>query len=339
MSETPSTESCILAPDGVYSLRKYENEKELERLVVENAAHLFGTRSIYFDIKQRVESKAKMRITDGLLLDLNESTSPRFWIVEVELSRHDLYKDVEPQVRGFLRALNLEDTLSVVRNTLYEELRKDRNKMKLVRETSAEEDVHYFIERVLHTKPGVIVVIDSQTPQLEEIAEDVRDTSEVRVIEFKTYSRGKRLLHTFTPLAAAKEEREPLLEQRINWNARLQWINPETRTLAEALIKQIENKFPTAKHRPKYRWYFFYSTQEMKPESRFAVLTVDEKTVKVRICVDPESFQDPEMRAKSYKGWFYKESGHVEKGFALGSADDIPYALNLVRQSYERKQS
>lgn len=336
MSEEFPVENCILAPDGVYSLHIYKNEKELESFVLKNSAQIFGAESVYFDIKQKVESKAKTRITDGFLLDLNDSGNPKFWIVEIELASHDLYKDVEPQVRGFLRALNLEDTLTVIRNTLYEELRKDRRKLNLVREASGEDDAHYFVEKVLRTKAGVIVVIDSVTPQLEEIVEELSANNEVRVIEFKTYERDKKLLHGFTPLSASKGERAQLPDFKTNWFARLKWVEPETRTLSQELIKRIEMDLPVVKHAPGYRWYYFYSTNEMKPHSRFAVILLDKKKIHVRISVDPGSFRDPETKAKDYKGWFWKEKGHVEKGFEVATVNDIPYALTLIKQSYGR---
>jgi len=334
LSEISAGKHCVLAPDGVYSLHRYENEKELEKLVFKNSAQVFGTKSVYFGIKQKVESKAKIRIADGLLLDLNNPSSPKFWIVEVELSRHDVYKDVEPQIRGFFRALNMENTLSVIRSTLYEELRKDRAKLKLVRDTSGEEDSHYFIEKVLHTKPGVIVVIDDETPQLAEIVEELSTTNEVRVIEFKTYSKGEKSLHSFTPLLALEEEMRKPRGIR-TWNELLRWTKPETRVLVEDLIKRIETELPTVKHTPKYRWYYFYSSKEMRPDSKFAVLMLGKRKIYVRICIDPAIFEDPEERAKEYKGWFYKKRGRIEKGFVVRDSNDFPYAMTLIKQSHE----
>jgi len=270
-------------------------------------------------------------------LDLNEADDPKFWIVEIELSRHDLYKDIEPQVRGFLRALNVEDTLKDIRNVLYEELKKDRSKLRLIREATKEEDVHYSIDKILRRKARVIVVIDSQTPQLTEIVEELSSTNEVHVVEFKTYSRGNRSLHIFTPLATIRKKGEGALGVVRMWSELLQWTKPETRVLLEELIKRIETEFPAVKHTPRYRWYYFYSNKEMEPDSKFTVLMLGKK-IYVRICVDPETFLDPEARTKDYKGWFYKEKVNVEKGFEVTAVNDIPYALTLIKQSYERKR-
>lgn len=70
-------ESCILATDGIYVLKEYEDEEALERLIIQNSKQIFGPKTIYFDVKQKVESKAKTRITDGLLLDLNDPSDPK----------------------------------------------------------------------------------------------------------------------------------------------------------------------------------------------------------------------------------------------------------------------
>jgi len=338
LSEGAVIEHCISAPDGLYSLYRYKDEKELENFVLQKSAEIFGAKSVFFDVKQKVESKAKTRITDGLLLDLNESGSPKFWIVEVELSKHDLYKEVEPQIRGFLRALKEENTLSLVRDTIYDELKKNRSKLKLVRETSEEEDSYYFINKVLHSKAGVIIVIDSETPQIDEIMEEFSSTNKVRLIEFKTYRRANRFLHSFTPLAAFTEQRGEQPEISTDWNARLQWVRPEISSLVKELIGQIESSFPTAKHRPRYRWHVFYSAEDMKPSSAFAVLTMEQKKIHVRIGVDPKTFNDPEKRVKQYKGWFFREKGCTEMDAEVTTRDDIPYVLTLIRQSYNRKR-
>lgn len=83
--------------------------------------------------------------------------------------------------------------------------------------------------------------------------EEFSATNKVRIIEFRTYSRGRRLLHSFTPLAAFKEERGELSEIKTNWAKRLQWANPEIRSLATELIERIEATFPKVKHGPRYR--------------------------------------------------------------------------------------
>lgn len=192
-------QNCISTKDGIYTLKEYKDEKELERFVVTNADEVFGKHSIYFDIKERIRSDAKTRITDGLLLDLNNPNKPMFWIVEIELSKHDPYKEIEVQINGFIRALRKEETINKVSKTIYQELKKDQRELQLVRKVLGDE-VFYGLVDLLSDNCGIIIIIDKITKEIEELKQEFSDKMETRLIEFKTYERNSEVIHVFTPL-------------------------------------------------------------------------------------------------------------------------------------------
>jgi predicted transport protein len=197
MSEI-SAEHCILAPDGVYVMHKYRDEAELERFLLSLSKSIFGKNTVYFDVKKKVESKAKSaRITDGMLLDLNGPRKPRFWIVEAELSEHKV-EHVQNQILGFFRALRDEETIAVIRRVLDTEIEADRAKAQVIRRLGGSQ-IYKFIDQTLHSEVGVVVVIDTYTPKFAETLEDICRDREFAVIELKTYQRGKRFLHSFNP--------------------------------------------------------------------------------------------------------------------------------------------
>jgi hypothetical protein len=101
----------------------FQNEDEFERLVVENSRTLFGEKSLYIDLKSRVEGRVLgLAIPDGLLIDFRDPENPEFYLVEVELSQHDFYKHIFPQVTKFFaffknergRAELVEKTFTVI---------------------------------------------------------------------------------------------------------------------------------------------------------------------------------------------------------------------------------
>jgi hypothetical protein len=101
----------------------FQNEDEFERLVVENSGTLFGEKSLYIDLKSRVEGRVLgSAIPDGLLIDFRDPENPEFYLVEVELSQHDFYKHIFPQVTKFFaffknergRAELVEKTFTVI---------------------------------------------------------------------------------------------------------------------------------------------------------------------------------------------------------------------------------
>lgn len=77
----------------------YDEEVKFEELIGSNSEMLFKNRSIYIDVKQRIGTGSLGRaIPDGILLDLADTDSPEFYLVEVELERHDFYRHLFPQV-------------------------------------------------------------------------------------------------------------------------------------------------------------------------------------------------------------------------------------------------
>ncbi len=331
----------LLVDNEVFTLYEYQREEELERRVCKLAEFVFGPETIYFDIRQRVASKArKINVTDGVLLELKKGgDGSKLWLVEHELSSHDLYSHVQPQIMGFIRSLRNPQTLRQVQLALYDEIRADASKEKIFREfLEQDEDAFYFLDSVLHQTCGVVIVIDEINPQLTEICSDFKRYAEVKVIEFKTYQRDNREIYHFNPFVVEEEEmgkaeaRPPYVK---SWEERLKWVNADTRALVFELIKRLESELPRIAHIPKYRWHYFYKSKSQKRESFFAVLLIAKQSISIRIRTDPSRFDDRLGVTKRYKGWFFKTG---ERGFSIKKHDQLNYALELIKQAYDHAQ-
>ena len=69
---------------------QFKSEKEFETVVLENSKLFFGNSSIYIDAKKKIDTKALgSTIPDGFLFDLSDIANPEFYLVEVELTKHD----------------------------------------------------------------------------------------------------------------------------------------------------------------------------------------------------------------------------------------------------------
>lgn len=331
--EEPSR-SVLLVDNEIFNLTEYQREDELESRVSKFVEFVFGPTVLYFDIRQRVASKARrVNVTDAVLLELKKEGQSRLWLVEYELSVHDLYRHVQPQIMGFIRSLRNPQTLRDVQLSLYEEIQSDAVKEKTFLEfLGPASDMFFFLDRVLHRRCGVIIVVDEVTPQLMEICEDFRQYAEVKVIEFKTYQKGDREIYHFNPFGveevAKPPEREERPEHRKSWAARLAWVDEDTRLLVRGFIQKVEQELPGVNHRPKHRWYYFY-----REGTLFAVVLLSKRKIDVRIRVDPSRFRDRLNLTKAYKGWFFRKGG--ERGFSIRSPDQLDYALELVKQAYD----
>ncbi len=69
--------AVIVNPDGtIYELHTYESEQEFEQDVVKNAEHIFGTSSVYIDVKKRVVGNNIVTIPDGYVIDMADPQEP-----------------------------------------------------------------------------------------------------------------------------------------------------------------------------------------------------------------------------------------------------------------------
>ena len=227
----------------------------------------------------------------------------------------------------------------------YDEIRSDKFLKAHVTKAISSQETYHFLSRLLSRPPQIVVVIDQKTDEVTEACQVLR--IQPSIVEFKTYVREDDenvRAHLFEPLSEPESPREEVKEKeekkkkrpphRLDWDKRLEWMNPSTRALVNQLTERIERDLADVTHSPHFRWYDFFKGNEKIRESRFAVLLITKKTVKVRMRTDPETFQDERSWTKPYEGWFFKKRGE-ERGFQITDADQIDYAMKLITQSYE----
>ncbi len=191
----------IITDTGTYREKQYKDEGELERLTVVHAKEVFGEDAIYFDIKEKVRSKLRPRITDGLLLDFRNKKSPRIWIVEYELGSHNLERDVIPQLRGFVKAFQNEETLAVIRDSIYNGIRSDREKLARFKELAgADSEIYYVINKALHRVPQVLVVFDVLYREIGDAIDESDLGDGTKLMEFMTFEKDGKFVHFVNPL-------------------------------------------------------------------------------------------------------------------------------------------
>ena len=191
----------ILDADGTcYSPYHYEKESEYEEMIVSNANAIFGENGIYFNIKKRVgASKKGASVPDGYYLDLLFHETPKLYFVEVELSDHDLYAHIGPQILRFGIASEMDK--HKIKTVLLEDIQKDpckRRKLEEFFQHSSYKNSNQLLDKVIfETSPSVVVIIDEVTEELNNVLAQLTISTEV--IEVNTYvSEGKKLC-VFTP--------------------------------------------------------------------------------------------------------------------------------------------
>jgi len=195
--------SIIHGASGTYRLLEYSSEAALEAVILKVQHVLFGQDRIYLDVKKRIGGKGqKNNIPDGYLLDLSGRT-PRLFVVENELARHDPIAHVAIQLLEF--ALAFETSPRIVHDVLLNaidgqpEIRTicDRYIMN-----NGFRSLDHLLDSVVHGEFMALVIIDQVPDRLQNIlAKKLGFT--VEILELASYvdDRGE-YLYLFKPLFA-----------------------------------------------------------------------------------------------------------------------------------------
>jgi len=332
-------DQVFLVNGARYKLRTPKNENELQEIIEEHYKDLFGENSIFFGFEPKLRSVAGIGSKpDGCVLLL--SPKPRWVVVETELSSHPLYEHVIPQISKFVKALENPQNRKSIVEVLYDEINKDPFKKALLEKQGMGHEVYKFLNDVISTKPSMAIIIDERTAELDEVLGVLPLKAEIT--ELRTFEREGAGLsvhgHLLSVEVSVEKEEEKARKERpehmSSWEARLAWVAPETRELVDKLVRKAESQLAGTSGVPRFRWYYLYKGSGRRLDTLFAVLMVKKKKVSIRIKVDPMKFKDERKWTKKYKGWFFARK-HEEREFSVSTPDQIDYAVELIKQSYD----
>lgn len=194
----------MLLIDGVkYELWTPPTEDEFEQVVKKHTQDIFGEQSIYLDTRQKLTSLSGIgSIPDGYVIIFGDS--PRWHIVEVELSSHPLHDHIVSQVSKFISGIESPSTQKKIADAVYNEIAKDDFlKLKLRKAIEAVE-IYKFLSDLISKPPILTIIIEKDTEGLREAISTLAHPEIKKVVEFQTFTReGVGLAvhtHSFEPL-------------------------------------------------------------------------------------------------------------------------------------------
>lgn len=193
----------ILLKDGIkYLPYDYKDEDELEGMVIEHYKEIFGENSIFF-MKRKIKTLSGMgSIPDGFVFDLEKND---WYILEIELSSHDPYKHITPQITKFNRSYLNPNNVKTLRESFYKNI-NDEPEKKIMFELKRIKEIHKFITDLIDTEPKIVIIIDNITQDLIDVSQSLPFETINR--EFKTYVRENAdisvHIHFFEPITEVK---------------------------------------------------------------------------------------------------------------------------------------
>ncbi|MCK4436279.1 hypothetical protein KAU87_05645, partial [Candidatus Bathyarchaeota archaeon] len=178
--------------------------------------------------------------------------------------------------------------------------------------------------------PSIIVIIEEKTMETEEAIESIHPSP--HVIEFKTYARKDSPdihAHLFEPLCKTMVSEEPK-PQTLPKKEFIEQVDVSIRDVARALIERISQLGNVV-----FRGTTSYSAYigKRRVVYGFAGIAPRKSTLKIYVRTNSPTFSDPKEWMDTKKAKWFTE--YEEGAFSITTKDQIDYAMELVKQSYQ----
>jgi predicted transport protein len=209
--------SAIFMDGSKFTEVDFKEESDFEKQVKENSKTLFGSKTIYFDLKNKIDTKSLgFSIPDGFLFDFKDKENPEFYLVEVELAKHDFYKHIFPQITKFFAFFKN----STSRNKLIERIHVIIQNSQLEEEfkqySGKKQEIYKALKDIIENSQNILIVIDENKPEFQEVMGTYTDTWDkmVKVEILKQYTADNKIIFTLNPdfeigLIAPPDQEEP----------------------------------------------------------------------------------------------------------------------------------
>ncbi len=185
-----------------YFQTDFANEEDFEGDIVSSSKMLFGKSTIYINAKKKLDSKSLGgTIPDGFFFDLSDPTDPQFYIVEVELSKHDFFKHIFPQITRFFAFYKNTKLQKSLVDRLFSLVNNDEVLKSEFKKWLGPIEIYKFLSDIIETSQNILLVADGQLSELPEIMDTYTDTwgKMVKYLVIRKYLSGSDTIYTITP--------------------------------------------------------------------------------------------------------------------------------------------
>lgn len=282
--------SVVFFGNNKFSETSPDSEKDLQEVVKKNSKLLFGASTIYIDLKPRIETKAiGGSIPDGLLFDLKDIDSPEFYLVEVELEKHDFYRHIFPQITRFFAFFRNQKSQSALIEKTFSAIQSDKALEAEFKKFLKGREIFKFIKDTVEDSQNILLIIDEMKPELPEMVDTYTEWSKmVRIVVLKQYSYKDSTMLALTPgfegIEVAEIAGERKGEDKVPYTEEyhLDGVNPRVKAAYEAIKAGMLQFKPTLRFNPQK---YYISIVDKKNSS---YITVRKKKLRITVML-PEA--------------------------------------------------
>jgi hypothetical protein len=152
--------------------RKFKNDKDFKEVVMNSGKLLFGENTLLLNM-----GKAGENFPEGFLFDLSDIEKPKLYFLDIRLSGENFFTDLFPRVTKYLILCKDQDFVRV----FVETVRKNIGLRNKLDKAIGGRDVLAFITSAFSNKPCILLVSDSESPELPTIRLVYPDTWSILV--------------------------------------------------------------------------------------------------------------------------------------------------------------
>jgi hypothetical protein len=146
----------------------FDSEEELEQVVIDNYEYIFGPSAIYLPKALISTPDGFGTIPDGFAFDLSKK---QWFIVEAELSKHNIWNHIAPQVAKQITAASKPESKRYLVERVIGLFRENKEIQGKFEDEDIEDiDVRKVLDQILANQPLLGMPIDSVSSDLREWA-------------------------------------------------------------------------------------------------------------------------------------------------------------------------
>jgi hypothetical protein len=265
----------ILIKDGTkYSQTDFHGKELLfEKVVFSQYKHLFGNNTILFTKKKIQTATGIGTIPDAFIVDFEKE---KWFIIEVEISNHDPYVHIVPQLTKFSSALNNPQTRKQLVKFFESEIKSDPSKNDLLL-SNGKTEVFKTVSEIVDSNPELIIIIEQQHDELTSIFNSLPFKGKINV--FKTFTRdGQEQGESIFQIEPIFNERRQTKAELIPFVSKKSKANNNDTNIISQEIERVENRVPGWFKKPgQFNSQILISFMELQEKKGFVNLTDLEK--------------------------------------------------------------
>ena len=243
-----------------FSESQFGLEEDFEELIRSQSKVLFGKDTIYINTKSKLKGLVLgSTIPDGFLFDLTDLENPEFYLVEVELQKHDFYKHIFPQITKFFGFFKSPASQNMLVERLFSIVDSDPALRGEFKKFLGDKEIFKFMKDVCEDSQNILLVIDGDKKEIPEIVDTYTDTwgKLVKILKVKKFVNDAEFMLSvepdfveiqYNPEAGGEAEADEEVAEKPIYSEEyhLDGVSDSTKQIYFAIKGYVSKNFPAA---------------------------------------------------------------------------------------------